>query len=152
MALLREVSGAAPPKVVSNLIINKLLPWAAEQGCPVDSNPVPLGQWAALLSLIESGQVGAAMAYQRLCPAMLEQPTRPAAELATALNLLQSADSDFLEQLVDAVLARFPDKVAEYRKGKKGLLGMFMGEVMRDSKGKAEPQATTRLLQEKLKG
>ncbi len=52
--------------------------------------------------------------------------------------------------IVNDVLARFPDKVAEYRKGKKGLLGMFMGEVMKNSKGKAEPQATTKLLQEKL--
>jgi aspartyl-tRNA(Asn)/glutamyl-tRNA(Gln) amidotransferase subunit B len=57
-----------------------------------------------------------------------------------------------LEKIVDEVLAANPDKVAEYRKGKKGLIGFFMGEVMKKSQGKAEPKATNALVAKKLAG
>lgn len=137
-------------KQIANLLINKLLPWSVTTGAALETCPVPKDHWIAYAELVESGKLSASAAAQRLFPAMLEAPENAPEELATRLNLLQSADTDFLEQLVDEVLARFPDKVAEYRKGKKGLIGMFMGEVMKSSKGKAEPQATTKLLQEKL--
>ncbi|HNG90585.1 MAG TPA: Asp-tRNA(Asn)/Glu-tRNA(Gln) amidotransferase GatCAB subunit B, partial [Saprospiraceae bacterium] len=84
--------------------------------------------------------------------AWMEQPQASPADLAASMNLLQSADADFLDRLVEEVLARFPEKVAEYRKGKKGLIGLFMGEVMKASGGKADPKATTRLLEERLRG
>ena len=138
-------------KTIANLLINKLLPWSAAENIGLQDCPVQPENWIEYAQLIESGQLSASTAAQRLFPAMLQNPDKSPALLATDLNLLQSADSDFLEQLVEEVLARFPDKVAEYRKGKKGLLGMFMGEVMKASKGKAEPQSTTKILQEKLK-
>jgi aspartyl-tRNA(Asn)/glutamyl-tRNA(Gln) amidotransferase subunit B len=51
---------------------------------------------------------------------------------------------------VDAALAAFPDKVAEYQSGKKGLLGLFMGEVMKRSRGAADPSVATKLLKSRL--
>lgn len=137
-------------KTIANLLINKMLPWSVSENKALDQCPVRPEYWLEYAELIESGQLSASTAAQRLFPAMLETPETAPALLAAQLNLLQSADNDFLEELVNEVLARFPDKVTEYRKGKKGLLGMFMGEVMKNSKGKAEPQATTKLLQEKL--
>lgn len=138
-------------KSISNLLINRLLPWAAAQGVSVSDCPVSPAQWVDFLHLIDAGQVSASSAYQRLYPVLLERPELAPGVLAAELNLVQSADSDFLATLVEGVLARFPEKVAEYRKGKKGLLGMFMGEVMKASGGKADPKATTRLLEERLK-
>lgn len=143
---------AVPCKSIANLLINKLLPWAANAGLRVDAIPVGINQWVAFLQLIESGQVSSSAAYQRLFPALLEQPAAAPLQLATELQLLQSADTGFLEQLVAEVLGRYPDKVADYQRGKKGLLGLFMGEVMKASRGKADPSATQRLLEEKLKG
>ena len=138
-------------KPVSNLIINKLLPWSAEAGMSLNNCPVSPEVWIAFLNLIESGQISSSTAYQRLFPALLEKPDRSPTLLATDMNLLQNADSDFLEKMASEVLARFPDKVAEYKKGKKGLIGFFMGELMKASKGKAEPKAATQMLEEKLK-
>ena len=66
------------------------------------------------------------------------------------MNLIQSTDTNFLEDLVNEVIAAHPDKVKAYQKGKKGLLGFFMGEVMKKSKGKAEPKSTNQLLRHKL--
>jgi aspartyl-tRNA(Asn)/glutamyl-tRNA(Gln) amidotransferase subunit B len=148
---LAELRPAAKDqKAVSNLIINKLLPWSAAAGMPLAECPVPLAGWVEFLYLVENGQLSASTANQRLFPALLERPGVSPGQLAAELNLLQSADSGFLEKLVDDTLARFPEKVAEYRKGKRGLLGFFMGEVMKASKGKAEPQATQKLLEERL--
>lgn len=166
-ALAAAASGSMTRyKSIANLLINKLLPWSVSSGTALADCPVSPEQWGEFLTLIESGQVSSSSAYQRLFPVLMEQQSAASraslpsfggaggdpAQLATELGLMQSADTDFLEKLVADVLARFPEKVSEYRKGKKGLLGLFMGEVMKASKGKADPQATTKLLEERLQG
>ncbi len=143
---------APNPKSAANLVINKILPWASETGSSLEAFPVTAEGLAAFLQLIEDGKVSASIAYQRLFPELVANPTTPPLELAKSMNLLQSSDSDFLEKIVDEVLAANPDKVAEYRKGKKGLIGFFMGEVMKKSQGKAEPKATNALVGKKLAG
>ncbi len=147
---LELIRAGAKPKIAANLLINKLIPWAAENNRSLDGCPVSPGQWTAFLQLTDSGQVSASAAYQRLFPGLLEQPNLSPAQLAANLNLLQTSDSDFLETLAEEVLARFPDKVQEYKKGKKGLMGLFMGELMKASKGKADPKAAAKALEEKL--
>ncbi len=67
------------------------------------------------------------------------------------MNLLQESDVVFIEALIEQVLKKYPDKVQEYKKGKKGLLALFVGEVMKASKGKADPKITNELIIEKLR-
>lgn len=81
---------------------------------------------------------------------MLKQQGQSALQLAQALNLLQERNEDALQQLIDEVLNSMPDKVTEYKKGKKGLIGLFVGEVMKKSKGKADPKMLNQLVTEKL--
>ena len=142
------LSAVAPPqyKAVSNLIINKILPSANELKVELVNYPLTVNQLSEFLSLIESGKVSNSSAYQSLFPALLETPSVSVIELAEKLNLFQTSDSDFLEKIVKAVIEKNPEKAAEYRKGKKGLLGFFMGEVMKASKGKAEPKMTNALV------
>ncbi len=137
-------------KTASNLIINKINPYLSETNSSLEDFPVSLEHLASLIRLIEDGEVSTSMAYQRLFGEMVANPDIPPAELARKLHLVQTTDVDFLEKIVDEVLAAHPEKVAAYRKGKKGLLGFFMGEVMRASKGKAEPKATNELIARKL--
>jgi aspartyl-tRNA(Asn)/glutamyl-tRNA(Gln) amidotransferase subunit B len=144
------IDAAAPPKAAANLIINKLRPWADETRQNAGDNPVSPATWTAFLKLIESNQISASTAYQKLFPALLEQPAADPAQLAAQLNLLQDNSSDTLEPIVMEVISRFPDKVAAYKKGQKGLLGFFMGEVMKAAKGKADPKAATKLVEEQL--
>ena len=82
---------------------------------------------------------------------MLEDPAKDPEEMATELNLLQQSDLSAIGPIVDKVLEKFADKVVEYKKGKKGLLALFVGEVMKQSKGKADPKITNELLLDKLK-
>ena len=144
--LLSDVNTPPQYKTVSNLIINKILPTANELKIELTDFPLKNSLLIEFLSLIESGKVSNSAAYQNLFPALLETPSVSATVLAEKLNLFQNSDSDFLKKIVADVIAQNPQKVAEYRKGKKGLLGFFMGEVMKASKGKAEPKMTNTLV------
>jgi aspartyl-tRNA(Asn)/glutamyl-tRNA(Gln) amidotransferase subunit B len=70
--------------------------------------------------------------------------------LAKSLNLIQESDEDLLEALVIKILNAYPEKVKEYKSGKKGLIGFFMGEVMKETKGKADPKKTNQLFRLQL--
>ena len=70
---------------------------------------------------------------------MLKDIDTEALAIATKLNLLQESDADSIATWVDTVLDSMPDKVLEYKKGKTGLIGLFMGEVKKISKGKSRP-------------
>lgn len=138
------------PKAVANLVINKILPWQQENEQDLSAFPVPAQTLRALLDLIQEKQISHSAAYQQLFPALLEQPDAQPTDLAEAMNLWQEGNSETLIQLVQEVLDAHPDKVQAYRKGKKGLLGFFMGRVMQASKGKADPKQTNDLLQQEL--
>ncbi|HKK75301.1 MAG TPA: Asp-tRNA(Asn)/Glu-tRNA(Gln) amidotransferase subunit GatB [Saprospiraceae bacterium] len=137
-------------KAASNLMINKLIPHCQENNLAIADFPVSFRQLAAFISLIDEDKVSNTTAYQRLFPALVEQPGQDPADLAEQMNLVQSSDSDFLEGIAKQVLADFPGKVSAYQNGKKGLLGFFMGQLMKRSKGKADPKAANKLLQELL--
>ena len=81
---------------------------------------------------------------------MAATPNKSVKTLAEELNLFQSDDGDFLDGLITEVLEKNPDKVKAYKNGKKNLLQMFMGQVMRNAKGKADPKKLQELLKEKL--
>jgi aspartyl-tRNA(Asn)/glutamyl-tRNA(Gln) amidotransferase subunit B len=81
----------------------------------------------------------------------MQKPDKNPLDIATGLNVLQVSESSDIEAWVNEVLQKMPEKVAEYRKGKKGLIGLFIGEMKKVSKGKADPKIATRLIEEKLK-
>jgi aspartyl-tRNA(Asn)/glutamyl-tRNA(Gln) amidotransferase subunit B len=80
----------------------------------------------------------------------MQQPDAEPEKLAASLGLIQTADADFLLGLAQEIVAAFPDKAEAYRKGKKGLLGFFMGELMKRSKGQAEPKSASEALERLL--
>jgi len=137
-------------KAVANLIINKINPYCHEQGIAISEFPLTPTSLSEFIDLIDSGKVSNTIAYQKVFPELVNNPSSTALAIAEQHNLIQSSDSDFLTDLVQAVLDKNPDKVNAYKKGKKGLLGFFMGEVMRNSKGKADPKATNTLIRELL--
>lgn len=107
-------------------------------------------QLASLITLVDSGKVSHTLAVQKIFPVLLERPNSLALDIAEEMGFTQEQDEAFLLQLVDEVLAGMPAKVQEYKKGKKGLIGLFTGEVMKRSGGKADPRMVNRLLQQKL--
>ncbi len=152
-AFLQQYASDGKPenaKSVSKLVINKLLPWAKSHNNKLSEFPVSSTGLMAMLDLIKEGKVSHSIAYQRLFPAMLKQPALDPLALAEKLELLQSNDSSFLTELADQLIAEYPDKAAAYQKGKKGLIGFFMGQLMKRSKGQADPQVAKKMLEKRL--
>jgi len=103
-------------------------------------------QLAGMIKLVDEGKINHTIAANKLLPELLKSPGKTAEQLATELNLFISESGDELDQFIKGAISKFPDKVAEYQKGKKGVLGLFMGEIMKQSKGKIDPQKTNQLL------
>lgn len=81
---------------------------------------------------------------------MIANPGSDPALLASELNLLLESSGDALKEWASAAIAKYPEKVAEFKSGKTGLLGLFMGELMKQSKGKADPKLADQLLRDML--
>ena len=107
-------------------------------------------QLAGLLKLVEDGKVNFSVASTKVLPVLIAAKNKNALQVATELNVLQVSDSNELESWINMALDKMPDKIKEYRKGKKGLIGLFVGEVKKISKGKADPKIVTELLEQKL--
>lgn len=105
---------------------------------------------AEIISLIDAGKVSNTAASANLFPALIEDPTASAEDLAKKLDLIQNSNSDELQGFIDKVLSKFPEKVTEYKSGKVGLLGMFVGEVMKETKGKADPKLLNQLVKQSI--
>ncbi len=134
----------------ANLIINRILPWCKAERCPIAEFPVPLPALARLIAMVGEGVISHAVAWQELFGLLCAHPNASPDELARSHDLIQQRDESLLRSIVEEVVAAWPDKVAAYRKGKKGLLGFFMGQVMRRTAGKADPKLASKLLEEKL--
>ena len=137
-------------KGIANLLINKVIPFANEQKIALSEFPLSAKTLTDFVQLIEDGKVSSSLAYQRLFPALVESPDMSPLALAEQMGMVQDGDDDFVSGLVDAAIANNPDKVKAYQSGKKNLIGFFMGEIVRASKGKADPKAVNALLREKL--
>ncbi len=137
-------------KAAANWLIGPLKSYLNENGLEIDQLKVSPSTWAKLLQMIEAGKISFSMASQKIMPALMHDPAADPLQIATELNILQESDPENIRQWIDEVLARMPDKVAEYRKGKKGLIGLFVGEVKKISRGKADPKITNDILLEKL--
>lgn len=103
---------------------------------------------ASLLGFIEDGTLSARIAKDVL-DTMIQSGKQPAA-IIEEKGLKQVNDSDALNAIADQLINQFPDKVEAYRSGKKGLIGFFVGQAMKASQGKANPQMVKELLMEKL--
>ena len=138
-------------KAAANWMLGPVKTWLNENNSEITGFPLPTKTVAAMIDLVEKGTLSFSVAASRLFSLALAHPERTPEELATAHQLVQQSDLSAIGPVVDQVLEKLADKVVEYRKGKKGLLALFVGEVMKQTKGKADPKLTNELLLEKLK-
>ncbi len=137
-------------KAAANWLLGPVKSYLNENSCGLDQFPVAPATLAALIELVETGKLNFSVASSRVLNKVIELKSNDPLAVATELNVLQDSGTDAVAAWVNEVLASMPDKVAEYKKGKKGLIGLFMGEVKKVSKGKADPKVATQLLTEKL--
>lgn len=137
-------------KAASNWMMGPVKSYLNELTLHISDFPVSSNKLADLIALIDEGKVNFSVASQKIYPKMLEDASKSPLTIAQELNLIQESDEGSIKPLVELILAENPAKVAEYKSGKKGLMGMFMGQVMKKSQGKADPKVATKILTELL--
>lgn len=138
-------------KSVSNWIMGPVKASLNELTATAKDFPVSAVTLAELIVLVDEGKVSFSIASQQVLPELIRNPEKTAVQVAQELSVLLESNQDFILQIVDEVIIDFPDKVIEFKKGKKGIFSLFMGEVMKRSKGKADPKVANEVLTKKLK-
>ncbi|MEN8796203.1 MAG: Asp-tRNA(Asn)/Glu-tRNA(Gln) amidotransferase subunit GatB [Akkermansiaceae bacterium] len=141
-------SAKTPGKKVANWIINNLLGILNEKALEIGDSPIAPEKLADILNLIEAGTVSNSQAKE-LFAALWEAPEKDAAALAKEMGF-EPADTGAIEALIEEVIEANPDKVAEIQGGNEKLLNFLTGQVMKASKGKANPKIVTEGLRGKL--
>jgi aspartyl-tRNA(Asn)/glutamyl-tRNA(Gln) amidotransferase subunit B len=111
---------------------------------------IPVNKLVEIIDIVERGEVSFSSASSKLLPAVIKNNSDTVAALALQLNIIQIKNTSELKEWVTVVLNKMPDKVSEYKKGRKGLMGLFVGEVKKLSKGKADLKSVTKMLEEEL--
>lgn len=137
-------------KSASNWVTVNIKSFLNEKAIEISEFKLTPVQIADIIGLIDSGKISNSVASQKVFPLMIETPEKSAIQIAEENNLIQNSNADEITELIEKTLAKFPEKVEEYKSGKKGLLGLFMGEVMKLSQGKADPKMASKSLKEFL--
>ncbi len=137
-------------KAIANWLNGPIKQHLNNEGADFNSLSLSTKNLANLIALTNENKVSFAIAASKILPILLKENKNPL-QIAVELNLLQTSNTNELENWVNTILSNMPDKVEEYKKGKKGLIGLFVGEVKKISKGKADPKMVTEILQQKLK-
>lgn len=138
-------------KAASNWMLGPVKSWLNENNKGISGFSLLPDVIARLIQLVDSGKLSFSIASGKLFPYLIEHPSEEPEQVAIEKNLIQQSDVNSLEPIIDEILQKHAEKVKEYKKGKKGLLSLFVGEVMKRSKGKADPRITNEILLEKLK-
>ncbi len=140
------------PKVVSNWVMDSVLRFVKEKkldaALKIETWPCPPEHLGRLIGLIQDGTISTTIAktvYEEM-----RQTDQPPEEIIETKGLRQVSDTDTLQAAIAEVLTANPDKVEAYRGGKEKLIGFFVGQVMRATQGKANPQMVNILLRQKL--
>jgi aspartyl-tRNA(Asn)/glutamyl-tRNA(Gln) amidotransferase subunit B len=138
------------PKAVANWVINNLRSKITETGTAIDSVKVQPHDIGELVALVESGRISSRMA-QDVFAEMFETGLTPA-KIVEAKGLLQVSDTGAIEKFCDDAIAANPGPAADFKAGKAAALNFLKGQVMKLSKGKANPALAGEILERKLKG
>lgn len=137
-------------KAAANWMLGPVKSYLNETNISITSFSIPPPAIAELIFLIDEGKLNFSVASTKIFSYLINKPDQSPMEIAGSLNLIQDSDEDNVTAWVNEVLTKMPEKVVEYKKGKKGLIGLFVGEVKKVSKGKADPKLTNDILLKKL--
>lgn len=136
------------PKLVANWVLNELLGLLNKDGRDITASPIKAEQIGGLVALITDNTISGKIAKDVF--AEMYTSGQDAAKIVESKGLKQITDVGAIEKIIDAIIAANPDNVAGYRSGKDKLFGFFVGQVMKETGGKANPAIINDLLKKKL--
>jgi aspartyl-tRNA(Asn)/glutamyl-tRNA(Gln) amidotransferase subunit B len=144
----KSVSLYPEPKEISNWIMGELLRQLKIDGRKIDASPIKPEDLIALLKLIKEGTLSAKMA--KTVFEEMYQSSKSATEIVDQKGLAQITDSSTIENLVNEILKVNTDQVEQYKNGKEKVFGFLVGQIMKQSKGQADPALVNKLLKDKI--
>ena len=141
-------SAAGNPKAASNWVMGELLRTLKERGQAIETVPLTPRALAGLIALVDTGAISSSIAKDVF--AKMYDSGRTAEEIVAAEGLAQIGDESALASIVEDVLARHADAVAQYRSGKTATFGFLVGQVMKGTGGKANPKLANQILRREL--
>ena len=138
------------PKKVSNWVMGSMLGLLNAQEKSIEDSPVSAENLARLLSLIEDGVISGKIAKTVFDE--MARTGKPAKQIVAEKGLVQITDTKALEDLVAKIISSHPGEAEAYKNGKTKLLGFFVGQIMKETRGQANPKLVNEMLQEKLGG
>jgi aspartyl-tRNA(Asn)/glutamyl-tRNA(Gln) amidotransferase subunit B len=138
----------ASGKNAANWMQTELLRRLNDSGKEIEASPLSPVALAELLKLVESGQITAAIGKKVF--ATMFETSRPAAEIVATEGLAQISDTSAIEQAARDVIEKNPDNVTKFRSGNEGVFKFFVGQVMRATRGQANPQAVNEIVRRLL--
>jgi aspartyl-tRNA(Asn)/glutamyl-tRNA(Gln) amidotransferase subunit B len=142
------VGAGAAAKTAANWMQTELLRRLNDSSKEIEASPVSAAALAELVKLVEDGQITGAVGKKVF--ATMFETGRPAAEIVAAEGLAQTVDTSAIEQAAREVIAKNPDNVAKFKAGNEGVFKFFVGQVMRATRGQANPQAVNDVLRKLL--
>ncbi len=137
-------------KMASNWVMGALKSLLNEKQQGFSDLKIPAIEIAAIINLVEQKEINNSQAKHKLFAELIVRPDAKVADLVEELNLIHKKSDNDLDGFITKALEKFPEKVKEYHNGKKGVIGLFMGEVMKLSHGKLDPKETNQLIIKKL--
>ena len=137
-------------KTAANWLNGDVRSYLNQQGITIEEFPLTPKTIADVVELIALDKVSTTVASQKLFPALLENPEKSPSKLAQELNLIQDSDEDSILELINQVIEQHSEEAERYKGGDKKLVGFFMGQLMKLSKGKADPKKANQLMRQTL--
>ncbi|HIE59721.1 MAG TPA: Asp-tRNA(Asn)/Glu-tRNA(Gln) amidotransferase subunit GatB [Persephonella sp.] len=138
------------PKTIANWIINELLGRLNEKSLDITESPVKPNHIAELVKLIDEGTISTKIAKEVFDEVFKTQ--KSPAQIVEEKGLKQVSDEGEIRKIIEEVLANHPAEVEKYKAGNQKLMGFFVGQVMKATKGKANPKLVNKILTELLNG
>lgn len=138
-------------KAAANWITGPLKNYLSVKELSFEDIDLNLSSLARLIELTSQGKINHGTAVQKIFPALLNDPSLDVLWFIEQNDLFVQSSKSEIEAMIETALNRHPEKIKEYKKGKKGLISLFVGEVMKLSKGKADAKLVTEKIIEKLK-
>ena len=135
-------------KSAANLINGVIKSYLNENALEINDLTISKEQISSIINLLDEGKISSTIAKTKIFPLMTKS-NKLAYEIAQENNWIQESDDDRINEYIKLAINKYPEKVIEYKNGKKGLIGLFMGEIMKVSKGTVDPKkANKKLLNE----
>ena len=145
-----EVAKLSDKKLAATWMMGDLFAMLNDKGLDISKSPISAKHFAELVQSIKSGEISGRIAKE-VFEIMLETGDNPK-KIIESKGLKQQSDPKELEKMINEILTKNKDKVDQYKSGKEKLFGFFVGQVMKSSGGKANPQLTNEILKKLLKG